>query len=179
MTTPWQTKSSDIVYETPWIVVKRNQVINQVQRPLTYSIVEARHPSVFIIALDSDGRVLLERHYRYTIDQTAWELPAGHSDGQDSITAAKRELKEETGFESSDWEDLGVLYQAVGIANLPMHVCVARDAYQTSAPSDEDEHIVSSQFFHPEEIDAMIKNGEIISAGEIAAYYKFKAQERE
>lgn len=167
----WQTKSSEIVYETPWIKVRRDEVFNHNGTPLTYSVIETQHPSVFIIALNSDGKVLLEYNYRYTIHQESWELPAGHTDGEDSLTAAKRELREETGFISDEWTDLGVVYQAVGVAKMPMHVCIARNVQiADTTPQETDEQIIKYQFFAPEEVDQLIRDGEIISAGEIAAY---------
>ena len=171
----WHTKSSEIVYETPWIKVRRDEVLNHLQKPLTYSVVDAQHPSVFIVALNSNGQILLQQNYRYTIDKVSWELPAGHSDGQSPIIAGKRELLEETGYKSDDWTVLGKLYQAVGVANLPMHVCIARNIYRATGTINEDgEHIIKQQFFTPEQIDAMIRDNQIISAGEIAAYYMAK-----
>lgn len=173
----WHTKSSEIVYETPWIKVRRDEVLNHLQKPLTYSVVDAQHPSVFIVALNSNGQILLQQNYRYTIDKVSWELPAGHSDGQDPITAGKRELLEETGLESDDWTVLGKLYQAVGIANLPMYVLVARDVRPAQVKPDEDsEQIIEQAFFTPGQIDDMIKESKAISAGEIAAYYMARLQ---
>src|SRR4030095_6537795 len=80
--TKWKTKSSDIVYETPWIKVRRDEVLNHHGKALTYSVVELHHPSVFIVAANDSGAILFQKNYRYTIDQTIWELPAGHSEGK-------------------------------------------------------------------------------------------------
>jgi hypothetical protein len=72
----WQTLSSEIVYETPWIKVRRDEVRNHLGKPLTYSFIELQHPSVFIIAVNDRGEVFWQKNYRYTIKQIIWELRA-------------------------------------------------------------------------------------------------------
>ena len=64
-----------------------------------------RHPgAVVILALFDDGRVLLERQFRYPNDQVFIEFPAGKIDpGEASLACAKRELEEETGYTATDW----------------------------------------------------------------------------
>ena len=64
-----------------------------------------RHPgAVVILALFDDGRVLLERQYRYPIGKVLLEFPAGKLDpDEDELACAKRELQEETGYTARDW----------------------------------------------------------------------------
>ena len=114
----WQTQSSELVYETAWMRVRRDKVINHHGESLVYSVVETHHPSVFIVALNEAGEVLMQRNWRYTVGRSMWEMPAGHSEGEELLTAARRELLEETGLESDSWAALGGAFQADGIANL-------------------------------------------------------------
>lgn len=170
----WKTLHSDIVYETAWIKVRRDEVLNHNGKALTYSVVELNHPSVFVVAVNESGSILLQRAYRYTIDQEIWEIPAGHSDGQDLLVAAKRELMEETGFESDDWTDVGMFYQALGIGNMPFGVFIARNIRPGTGKRDEDEAIFKSVFKSPAEIDQMIAKGEFIDSPVITALYAAK-----
>jgi 8-oxo-dGTP pyrophosphatase MutT (NUDIX family) len=168
----WTTLNSEIVHENPWYMVRRDQVTTHAGKELIYDVVEMRHPSVYIVAVNNSGKILLQKDYRYTIDQTLWELPAGHSDGQPAIVAASRELQEEDGLTSHDWALLGRLYQATGIGNLPIDVCLARDVQATGATNLEDgEQIEERQFFTMSEIDTMIQSGEFINATAIGAIY--------
>jgi len=63
------------------------------------------HPgAVMVIPLMDDGRVLLERQYRYPMQRVMIEFPAGKLDaGETSLACAQRELKEETGYTAREW----------------------------------------------------------------------------
>lgn len=157
----WQTDSSEVVYKTAWFSILRDQVRNHNNKQLTYSYLKMAHPSVFIVAANSKGEVLLQRSFRYTLNKVAWELPAGHSDGQDLLTAAKRELIEETGLASDDWEDLGRIFSGIGVANMPGQYFLARNVRSVTEERDPDEQIIEHTFLEVTKIEAMIRNGEI------------------
>jgi 8-oxo-dGTP pyrophosphatase MutT (NUDIX family) len=159
----WQTDSSEILHETPWMKLRRDEVRNHNGKPMTFTYIEFHHPSVSVIATDTEGRILLQRNYRHNIKQTVWEIPAGHSDGQDLLVAAKRELQEETGLASDGWEDMGMFYIAPGIANIQQEYFLARNVYPIAGDRDEDEEITEQKFFTIDEIEAMLLSGEINS----------------
>ncbi len=170
----WKVLSSEEVYKTPWIRVRRDEVLNQNGKPLTYSVVELNHPSVFVVATNAKGQVCMIQNYRYTLGKTMWEIPAGHSDGQDTLEAAQRELLEETGLKSDDWINLGTLYQANGIGNIPLNAFLARNVRTVSAERDPDEQITNQRFFDLQEIEKMIKTGKFIESAHIACLYLAK-----
>lgn len=170
----WQTLSSEDVYTTPWIRVRRDEVLNHAGTKLTYSIVELVRPSVFIVAANSKGQICLIQNYRYTLNKTMWEIPAGYADEQDILTAAKRELLEETGLASNDWTELGTLYQANGIGKIPFTAFLARDVKQVTAERDKNEQITSLRFLDVSKIEEMATKGEIIESAHLAALYLAK-----
>jgi 8-oxo-dGTP pyrophosphatase MutT (NUDIX family) len=170
----WKTSSSEVVYETAWIKVHRDEVLNHNGKPLTYSYVELVNPSVFVVVTDDKGRVFLQRNYRYTLDTIMWELPAGYSEEADPLAGAKRELMEEAGLESDDWSALGTLYQANGVGKFPLTVYLAYNARPGDGERDLDEQLSDQTFIDFDEVEAMISRGEIIESAHIAALYLAK-----
>ncbi|MDK7312317.1 NUDIX hydrolase, partial [Streptococcus oralis] len=67
-------------------------------------------PAVAILALNND-KLLLVKQYRKAIEKAILEIPAGLVDpGEDLLTAAKRELEEETAFQAENWQALDKFY---------------------------------------------------------------------
>ncbi|MDA8061701.1 MAG: NUDIX hydrolase [Actinomycetota bacterium] len=80
---------------------------------------------MFVVAIDGDDRVVLVRLYRYTSGTWSLEVPAGRTDGEDPLVAARRELAEEAGLAASTWRHLGVLHPANGLLAEDNHVFLA------------------------------------------------------
>ncbi len=170
----WKTLKSELVYETPWIKVRRDEVLNHVGTPMTYSVVDLKHPSVFIVAVNDKKEIFIQREYKYTIDRDIWAIPAGHTDGNEPLLAAKRELLEEAGLVSDDWTCLGRFFQGIGVANLPYYIFLARDVRQKTAASDKLEQISGQHFVPLKEIERMVAKGGFCDAPALAAVYAAK-----
>jgi ADP-ribose pyrophosphatase len=86
------------------------------------------HPgAVMIIALLDDGRVVLERQFRYPLHAVMVEFPAGKLDaGESSLACAKRELQEETGYTAREWVKAGVLHPAIAYSTEFIDIWFAR-----------------------------------------------------
>lgn len=172
----WKTLSSEIIHETPWIKLYRDKVYTHSDQLLTYTFVELQHlPGVRIIAINNKKEIYLNKNYRYTVKAAVWELPAGHSDGEDPLIAARRELVEEARLESNEWARLGQHYEAVGVANIPMAIYIASNAQSAAEqPLEEIEEVIEGRFFTWAEIEEMIKNGTIVNGADIGALYMAK-----
>ncbi len=108
------------------------------------------HPGgVTVVAILPDRRVLLVRQYRHAAGEALLELPAGTLDRlpdgslEDRLTAAKRELNEETGHQAATWRELVTFFTAPGFATELMTVYLATGVSQASeyAGPDEDERL--------------------------------------
>ena len=135
-----------------------------------------RHPgSIVILAVDDHSRrgtlLLLERQYRYAADARLWELPAGKIDaGENGLTAAKRELLEETGFTAKKWQPALRFYPSPGFLDEVMHVFLARELTRGKAQPEDDERI-SVRFFPVQQVIKMVMSGKIIDGKTIASLF--------
>jgi ADP-ribose pyrophosphatase len=86
------------------------------------------HPgAVMIVALLDDGRVVLERQYRYPVHAVMIEFPAGKLDaGESSLACAQRELQEETGYTAREWARAGVLHPVISYSTEFIDIWFAR-----------------------------------------------------
>ncbi len=121
-----------------------------------------RHPgAVVILALFDDGRVLLERQFRYPNDQVFIEFPAGKIDpGEASLACAKRELEEETGYTATDWQFVCTIHNAIAYSDEHLDLFLARGLKEGDAKLDDGEFLETFTATIPEMLE-MVKRGEI------------------
>jgi ADP-ribose pyrophosphatase len=103
--------------------------------------------SVVILAIDrskskKDPWLVIERQYRHAALRYMWELPAGKLEpGEDPLEGAKRELKEETGYEAKEWRPLVEYFGSPGFLGESMKVFLAEGLIAGDAHPEEDEEI--------------------------------------
>lgn len=139
--------------------------------------VVSHNGGVCILAIDNDGKVLMERQYRYAVKEVIFELPAGKLEkGEDPKEAGIRELKEETGAMSESFDYLGKMYPTVGYDNEIIWFYVAKGL--TFGENCFDEHeFVEVERWDLKELLSMIKNGEIKDAKTVFALTTYAMQE--
>lgn len=101
------------------------------------------HPgAVMVIAQHDDGSLVMERQFRYPVQQVMLEFPAGKRDpGEDSLACARRELLEETGFSAAEWAFAGVLHPTIGYSNERIDIWFARGLQQGERQLDAGEFL--------------------------------------
>jgi len=121
-----------------------------------------RHPgAVVILALFDDGRVLLERQFRYPNGQVFIEFPAGKIDpGEASLACAKRELEEETGYTATDWHFVCTIHNAIAYSDEHLDLFLARGLTAGDAKLDDGEFLETFTATIPEMLE-MVKRGDI------------------
>ena len=165
----WQTLTSRTVYENPWISVREDEVVRPDGGDGIYGVVEVRHPAVFVVPVTEADEVVLVRMYRYTTGQESIEIPAGGTEGDSPLDAARRELREETGLEADSWDDLGEVWSLNGVAHAPGRIYLARRLRRSDAASAMDEEGITEVLTLPwHEVMGMVGRGDI-SDGETLA----------
>ncbi|MBZ2208259.1 NUDIX domain-containing protein [Massilia soli] len=121
-----------------------------------------KHPgAVVILPLFDDGRVLLERQFRYPLGREFIEFPAGKIDpGEDTLACAKRELAEETGYTATEWHFVCTIHNAIAYSDEHLDIYLARGLAAGEAKLDEGEFLEIFTSTVPEML-GMVKAGEI------------------
>ena len=128
-----------------------------------------------VIALTDDERIPMVRQYRFGIETLTLEIPGGMCDpGEEPLVAARRELREETGFEADEWSPLGWVHPNPPIQNNRCHTFLARGARRVGEPRPDDNERIEQVMLPLAEIPKRIASGEITHALVIAAFQLYE-----
>lgn len=121
--------------------------------------------AVSVIPILPDGRVIMERQYRYAHGRVFFEIPAGKLDypGEDPLSAAKRELREETGAVAGKMTYLGALDTSPAILDEKIYMYMAEDLSFGERELDEDEFL-NVEYAYLSDLYGMVMRGEISDA---------------
>ena len=130
------------------------------------------HPgAVAILAVLDDGRILLERQYRYPIAQAVIEIPAGKLNaGEDPLLCAQRELQEETGYTAKRWSKIRRIHPVISYSTEFIDIYLAEGLSPGPARLDEEEFL--DVFAAPlEELLHWVETGKITDVKTIISTY--------
>ena len=121
-----EAQGSELLFEGRFLHARRDAV--RLPDGTTSTREYVVHPgAVVVIPLLDDGRVVLERQYRYPVGQVMIEFPAGKLDaGEDPWLCGQRELMEETGYRAREWAYAGRMHLAVAYSTEVIHIYFAR-----------------------------------------------------
>lgn len=135
------------------------------------------HPGASaIVAIDEENRIIMEKQFRYALNDYLLEIPAGKLDkGEDPLVCAKRELEEETGIVASEWISLGTIATSPGFCNEVIHLFVAKGLSKGTIHWDEDEYVEVERYTFDELLQRIkeekIKDSKSLSALLLAMPY--------
>jgi ADP-ribose pyrophosphatase len=121
-----------------------------------------KHPgAVVVLPLFEDGSILLERQFRYPLQDVFIEYPAGKIDpNEDSMECAKRELQEETGYTASDWKFVCTIHNAIAYSDEHLDIFLARGLIAGESRLDDGEFLETFKATVPEMLQ-WIREGKV------------------
>lgn len=186
----WEEISCEHIVKDEWIDIRRLAYRfpdGSVFEPF-YSY--SRRDYVVIVATDTEGNYLCVRQFRQGIREVTTEFPAGgieRKDGkeyghsqdvssEDALDAAKRELLEETGYESGEWRHLLTVPSNATIADNFAYLFEAKNCRKVSGQSLDDTEFLNVHNFSEQELEDMIKKGRFQQAIHILALQLTKSK---
>jgi ADP-ribose pyrophosphatase len=158
-----ETVRSEQVYRGHFLDVRRDEVRlpdgSEAQRE--YIV----HPgAVMVVPLLDDGRLVVERQWRYPLARVMLEFPAGKLDrGEPPFACAVRELIEETGYRAAEWARAGILHNAIAYSNEGIEVWFARGLMPGERSLDAGEFLDVTEM-SAEQLDELARRGELTDA---------------
>ncbi|MFN8630851.1 MAG: NUDIX hydrolase [Chloroflexota bacterium] len=175
---PWRRRSRETAYRNPWLTVWHDEVDRPDGQPGIYGVVHFAGRAVGVVAVGGDGRILLVGQYRYTLDRYSWEIPEGGvPDGESLLEGAKRELREETGYEADVWRYLFGFTTSNSVTDERGEMYLATGLREGQAQPDETEEL-ETRWATLDEILREIDRGEIHDLMTIAAIQRYALEAR-
>jgi 8-oxo-dGTP pyrophosphatase MutT (NUDIX family) len=170
---PWKTLESRTAYQNPWLRVREDQVIRPDGGAGIYGVVEIR-PSVGILAFNEKHELAIVGQWRYALGRYSYEIVRGGSaEGEtDMLAVARRELREEAGYDAAHWEPFGSGDVCNGVTTDVQHLFIATQLTFSGTNQDPYEEIVTEWRSFDKALD-MIAQGEMTEVCSIAAILKY------
>src|ERR1700740_2849999 len=107
----WQTLTSELKFETPWIKVTKHDVLNPAGKPGIYGVVTFKNLAIGVLPIDNEYNTWLVGQWRYPLGEYSWEIPEGGGPlSEEPLASAKRELKEETGIIAKKYTEIARMH---------------------------------------------------------------------
>lgn len=161
MTVEEKTIESELMFEGPVFKVRRHMVTAKEGKTARRDIVE-HNGGVGICAITPEHKMVMIRQYRKAAEAVVWEIPAGKTEiGEVPEITARRELKEETGYDAVDFRRMTRFYGTIGYNNEVIEIFRASATVRGETSFDENEAIDLYEMDIKALVD-MVESGEII-----------------
>lgn len=157
----WKTQSSRWVYENPWMKLREDIAEMPNGKTTLYGVVECGE-CVGVLPFIDDDHVVMVRQYRYVFGEDhRWEMPTGGvKPGETLEAAARRELREEVGYDAAELQHISTYFTSKSIMREIGHLYLGRGLTRVEAIPDETEFLEVA-IFPFEQVLQMVNESEI------------------
>jgi ADP-ribose pyrophosphatase len=175
---PWRRRTRRTVYQNAWLEVWHDEVDRPDGGPGIYGVVHFASRAVGVVVVGDDGRLLLVGQHRYTLDEYSWEVPEGGVGPDETLEdGARRELREETGYEADTWRSLFRFSTSNSVTDEVGEMFIATGLRAGEASPDATEDL-ATRWATLEEVLSEIERGEIHDLMTIAAVGRYALDAR-
>lgn len=144
---PWKTLSTRLAYQNPWTSVREDIAQMPNGKTTLYGVVECGE-CVGILPFLDENQVILVRQYRYVFGENQrWEMPTGGvRPGEPLLEAARRELREEIGYDARQLQPISTYYPSKSVVHEIAHLYLGTGLTQAGDIPDDTEFLEVSSF---------------------------------
>jgi len=191
----WELINEEHIIQDAWIDFRRNEYKLPDGQTITPVYNYSKHSFSLVVATDRSGNFICVRQYRHGIDEITTEFPAGGIEyakkedtasepcitkeniiatDDEAFEAAKRELREETGYTSDNWTHLLTIPANATISNSNVHIYCATGCTLSASQELDETEFLNVVLLNETELLSAINGGDFKQALHVLAYYLFK-----
>ena len=174
---PWNTKSSEVVYETPFLEIRSDEVTMPNGKPGHYGWLKSKSEAVYVVPVTDDNEVVLVQQQRYTIGSIATIecVAGGLKEGESHLEASHRELLEETGFSAKTMTPVfdgdPLIYPSISKTYDPYRLYIATNLKKETDTLDEVDGIENNITVPLKKLPAYLLAGNVTCSQSIASLF--------